>query len=377
MLRSILERSHGPAGIIGTVGFGAGDEWYEATNTTPSAAELGRILAGFVARGCRSAVMEVSSHAASQGRIAGLEFDAGVFTNISRDHMDYHRTIEAYIEAKETFVRSLCAPGRRKSPGALAYNIDDPHVAEVGGRYDGPSVSFGTAEGADLRPVGLEADLAGTRMTIAGPRWSVPVKMSVLGRFSALNALGAAAAADAVGAGPEQIRDGLEAVAGIPGRFQLIPARCGPTVIVDYAHTPDALEKLLSFCGELASGRIITVFGAGGDRDRGKRPMMGRAAVERSDLVFVTSDNPRSEDPDTIVRDILEGTAGSDTPLEVVFDRAEAIRRAVSAARAEDLVVIAGKGHEEYQILADGTIPFSDAAEARRALAALEVCDQG
>ncbi|MDD3642453.1 MAG: UDP-N-acetylmuramoyl-L-alanyl-D-glutamate--2,6-diaminopimelate ligase, partial [Candidatus Krumholzibacteria bacterium] len=377
MLRSILERSHGPAGIIGTVGFGAGDQWRRATHTTPTAAELNRILAGFVERGCRSAVMEVSSHAASQGRIAGLEFDAGVFTNISRDHMDYHGTVEAYTEAKEIFVRSLAAPGRRKPPGTLAYNIDDPRVAEVAGRYAGPAVAFGASEGADVRCAALAADLAGTRMTIEGPGWSVPVRMAVLGRFSAWNALGAAASAAAVGAPPALIGEGLEAVSAIPGRFQLIPARSGPTVIVDYAHTPDALEKLLSFCRELVRGRLITVFGAGGDRDRGKRPMMGRVAVERSDLVFVTSDNPRSEDPDAIVRDIVEGTAGSGTPLEIVVDRAEAIRLAITAAGPEDLVVIAGKGHEDYQILAGGTVPFSDAVEARRALAALEVYDQG
>lgn len=377
MLRSILDRSHGPAGIIGTIGFGSGDEWREATHTTPSATELSRILARFVERGCRSAVMEVSSHAAAQGRIAGLEFDAGVFTNVSRDHMDYHRTIEAYVEAKEIFVRSLAAAGRRKTPGTLAYNIDDPRVAEVGARYAGPAVSFGAAPGADVRPLGLEADLAGIRMTIAAPRWRTTVRMSLLGRFSAHNALGAAAAADAVGAPSEAIREGLEAVTAIPGRFQLIPARRGPTVIVDYAHTPDALEKLLSFCRELSRGRVIAVFGAGGDRDRGKRPMMGRAAADRSDLVIVTSDNPRSEDPGAIAGEILEGTAGSATPVEVVLDRAEAIRRAIAAAGPDDLVAIAGKGHEEYQVLADGKIPFSDAAEARRALAALEVCDQG
>ncbi len=368
MLQSILQRSNGPAGIIGTVGFGTGGKLSASANTTPSSSDINRIIAGFVGSGCRSVVMEVSSHAAAQGRTGGLEFDIGVFTNISRDHMDYHGTLGRYIEAKETFVRSLSAPGRAKGAGTLVYNIDDANVAEVGSRYSGPKISFGTSREAVFRCEDLAADLSGTRFTIAAPDLDLRVDMRLLGRFSALNALGAAAAARVSGAGPDAIAAGLSDMEEIPGRFHLIRSGGGPTVIVDYAHTPDALEKLLLFCRELSPAKLVTVFGAGGDRDKGKRPMMGKVAADLSDMVYVTSDNPRSEDPDAIIRDILEGMSGSGTPIEVISDRAVAIRTAIGLAADKEMVVLAGKGHEDYQVLAGGKIHFSDIEEAEKAL---------
>ena len=369
ILQSILQRSHGPAGIIGTVGFGAGEDLQAATHTTPSSSELNRIMAGFVDRGCRAVVMEVSSHAAAQGRIAGLEFDIGVFTNISRDHMDYHENMENYIEAKETFVRTLAEPGRVKVPGTLVYNIDDGNVTRVGERFSGSKVTFGSSEKAVFRYEDLTADLTGTRFRITASGFDLPVELRLLGRFSALNALGAAAAAHVAGADREAIAGGLSDVDEIPGRFHLVRSDGGPTVIVDYAHTPDALEKLLLFCRELSPARLVTVFGCGGDRDRGKRPLMGRAAAELSDMVYVTNDNPRTEDPDAIIRDILEGMSGTDTPLEVISDRGEAIKRAIGSAAEGDMVMLAGKGHEDYQVFADGSIHFSDIEEAEKALA--------
>ncbi len=369
ILQSILQRSHGPTGIIGTIGFGSGGELQAATNTTPSSSDLNRIIAGFIDRGCRTVVMEVSSHAAAQGRTGGLEFDTGIFTNISRDHMDYHGSMENYIEAKETFVRTLSAPDRAKGPGTLIYNIDDVNVRRVGERFAGPKISFGISEEASFRCEGLAADLSGTNFRIAASGFDLPVEMQLLGRFSALNALGAAAAAHTAGADREAIAAGLSSIDEIPGRFHLVRSGGGPTVIVDYAHTPDALEKLLRFCRELSPARLVTVFGAGGDRDRGKRPMMGKAAADISDMVYVTSDNPRTEDPDEIIRDILEGMSGIDTPLEVVSDRGEAIKLAIGSAADGDMVVLAGKGHEDYQVLADGNIHFSDIEEAEKALA--------
>ena len=370
ILQSILQRSHGPVGIIGTVGAGACGEMQAATNTTPSSAELNRIMAGFVERGCRAAVMEVSSHAAAQGRIDGLEFDIGIFTNISRDHMDYHVNLENYIEAKETFVRTLTGPGRSKGPGTLVYNIDDDQVSKIGDRFAGSKITFGTSERAGFRCEDLVADLSGTSFRIAASGFDLPVELRLLGRFSALNALGAVAAAHAAGADREAIAGGLTDIDEIPGRFHLVRSGGGPTVIVDYAHTPDALEKLLLFCRELSPERLVTVFGCGGDRDRGKRPIMGKAAAALSDMVYVTSDNPRTEDPDAIIRDILEGMSGSDTPLEVISDRGEAIRRSIGSAVEGDMVVLAGKGHEDYQVLAHGNIHFSDIEEAEKALAA-------
>jgi UDP-N-acetylmuramoyl-L-alanyl-D-glutamate--2,6-diaminopimelate ligase len=370
ILQSILQRSHGPVGIIGTVGVGASGDLQAATHTTPSSSELNRILAGFVDRGCRATVMEVSSHAAAQGRIAGLEFDIGVFTNISRDHMDYHGDMDSYIGAKEIFVRTLAGPGRSKGPGRLVYNLDDGHVSRVGARFTGPKTSFGTSEGADLRCVDLDADLSGTRFRIAAPDLDLPVKMQLLGRFSAINALGAAAAAFEAGADSEAVAGGLADIEEIPGRFHLVRSEEGPTVIVDYAHTPDALEKLLRFCRELSPARLVTVFGCGGDRDRGKRPMMGAAAAELSDMVYVTSDNPRTEDPDAIISEILEGIPAAGARIEVVPERGEAIRRSIGSAAEGDMVILAGKGHEDYQVLADGPVHFSDIEEAEKALAA-------
>jgi UDP-N-acetylmuramoyl-L-alanyl-D-glutamate--2,6-diaminopimelate ligase len=377
MLRSILHLCAGPAGIIGTVGFGSGGNLQEATHTTPSSLDLNRILAGFVEKGCRSVVMEVSSHAAQQGRIAGLEFDVGIFTNISRDHMDYHETMEHYIEAKEKLVRTLREPGRSKPEGVLVYNIDDPLVRGVGDRFEGRKISFGISDDADFVCRNLIADLSGTRFSIYSDAISLEINMDLLGRFSAWNAIGAAAAAFASGADKECIKKGLETLEEIPGRFHVVPTKTGPTVVVDYAHTPDALEKLLLFCRELSPRRLITVFGCGGDRDRGKRPIMGKVAVDNSDMVYITSDNPRSEDPDAIIRDIIEGTSGSGVPLEAVSDRGEAIRLAVGAAAAGDIVVLAGKGHEDYQVLATGKIHFSDLEEAGKALAQMEVRHQG
>jgi UDP-N-acetylmuramyl-tripeptide synthetase len=318
-------------------------------------------MAAFLKRGCRSTVMEVSSHAAEQGRIAGLEFDVGAFTNVTRDHLDYHGTFERYIEAKESFVRTLAESGRKKPAGTFVYNVDDPEVARVAKRFAGPSLSFGLSSSADVRAEGLEANLKGTRFDlIIGPERE-RLDLKLLGTISVYNALTAAACAHALGVNAGHIRMGLENVAQVPGRFQVVSHGRGPTVVIDYAHTPDALEKLLNFCKELGPRKIVTVFGCGGDRDRGKRPMMGGIAARLSNIVFVTDDNPRTEDPDGIVKEILEGVGEGGAPVHVVRDRGQAIRAAVGAAGEGDLVVVAGKGHENEQIYRDGRVPFNDA----------------
>ncbi len=376
LLRSILDRAHGPCGMIGTIGYGVGGALEPTPNTTPGAVDLYRLLAGFVARGCRSAVMEVSSHAADQGRIAGLEFDVGAFTNVTRDHLDYHGTLEKYVKAKEIFVTSLADPARAKRPGTFVYNADDPEVVRVASRFKGKRLSFGLGE-ADVRAEGLAADLKGTRFDLVAGSSRARLSLKLLGTISALNALTAAACAHALGVRVDEIKAGLEEVAQVPGRFQVVSGRRGPTVVVDYAHTPDALEKLLAFCRELRPRAIVTVFGCGGDRDRGKRPMMGAIAAKLSNVVIVTDDNPRTEDPDRIVREILAGIGGDAAPARVVRNRREAIREAVRAAAEGDLVVIAGKGHEAYQIYGETRVPFNDAREAADALEALEVRHQG
>ena len=377
LLQSILHKAIGPTGIIGTVGFGAEDALQAATHTTPATVDLYRIIADFRRRGCRSVVMEVSSHAADQGRIAGLEFDVAVFTNITRDHLDYHETMDRYIAAKEAFVATIDTPGRAKVPGVLAYNRDDETVAMVAGRFGGSILSFGFTGAADVRGRDLKADMSGTRFTLEAGGERIDVDLALLGRFSAYNALAAAAAARALRVPPADIKTGLETARMVPGRFQIVSTGRGPVVVVDYAHTPDALENLLTFCRELGPGRIVTVFGCGGDRDRGKRPLMGRIACGLSDIVYVTNDNPRSEDPQAIIVEILEGTKGSKTPLHVTEDRREAIQSAVREAGAGDMVVLAGKGHERVQIVGERRLPFSDADEAREAIKAAEVEHQG
>ncbi len=372
LLRSILEVFMGRAGIIGTVGFGSSDSITATDHTSPAAPELFRILAGFASDGCKSAVMEVSSHGAVQGRINGLEFEVGVFTNITRDHLDYHGTLEDYIAAKEILASNLISAGREKSGGTLVYNIDDNQVNGIGKRFTGRKISFGFQKNAMVRAESLLADLEGTRFTLVTDQGSIGIDLKLLGKFSAYNALAAAGAALAAGANLDHIKTGLEKVEKVPGRFQVIRSENGVIVVVDYAHTPDALENMLGFCRELGAKRLVTVFGCGGDRDRGKRSMMGKIAVDLSDKVYITSDNPRTEDPDAIIDDILAGIIHSDTDVSVIADRAEAMREAVTSSVKGDLVVIAGKGHEDYQVLKTGKIHFSDIEEVEKAFRRME-----
>jgi len=372
LLSSILNESIGPSGIIGTVGFGFEDSLVAGTHTTPASVELFRILSDFIEKGCRSVVMEVSSHATTQKRIVGLEFDIGIFTNITRDHLDYHRTMKNYIEAKEMFAKTLLDLSRSKGPGILVYNMDDKNVRGIAERFDGKKISFGTASEADVRAEDVETTLEGTKFTLIIDGEKVSIHLKLLGSFSVFNSLAASAGAKALGIEIEKIKRGLERVIRIPGRFQVVSHGEGPVVIVDYAHTPDALERLLNFCRELSPGKIITVFGCGGDRDRGKRPIMGEIASRLSDLVFVTDDNPRTEDPDRIIEEILSGIPSGKEYVRVERDRREAIFSAVSKADEGDLVVIAGKGHETEQIIGRNRIHFNDVEVAEEALKVLK-----
>ena len=374
-LRSILEVEMGRSGIIGTLGFGSSDNIVSTDHTTPDSQRLFRMLYDFAEEGCGSAVMEVSSHAVVQGRIEEIEFDAGIFTNITRDHLDYHGTLENYIAAKESFAATLVSGRRTKPAGVLVYNSDDKYVNEIGERFSGRKISFGLDSGAMVRAESLQADLEGTRFSLVTDRGSIDIELKLHGRFSAYNALGAAGAALTAGISIEGIKEGLEKVSRVPGRFQVIRSIGRPMVVIDYAHTPDALENLLGFCRELGAEKVITIFGCGGDRDRGKRPMMSSIAAKLSDKICLTSDNPRSEDPQKIIDDILEGTRGSQADIDVVVDRAEAIRKTLSGSSKGDLIVIAGKGHEDYQILKSGKTVFNDFEEAEKTLKVMEEKD--
>jgi UDP-N-acetylmuramoyl-L-alanyl-D-glutamate--2,6-diaminopimelate ligase len=380
LLEAVLAAAGRRPGRLGTVDCRFEGRVWPAATTTPDPIGLASLLREMADLGARSAVMEVSSHALDQRRVDGCRFAAAVFTNLSRDHLDYHGTMEAYFEAKARIV-SLTA-------GPVAVNLDDPYGRRLAAAPGVPAVGFAAArrDGASVyaESIALSADgIAGRIATPAGP---VAVRSRLVGEFNVSNLVAAAAAAVALGVPTASIEAGIERLAGVPGRLEPVPNGRGVTVLVDYAHTSDALEKALEAVNGLARGRVITLFGCGGDRDRGKRPLMGAAAGRASSLVVVTSDNPRTEDPLAVIAEILPGLDGLGlarrAPEEVAGgewrpgtyvvepDRRAAIRLAVGLARPGDVLLIAGKGHEDYQIVGTTKRRFDDREEAAAALAA-------
>lgn len=374
LIKAILEEAGHTVGLIGTVRNLIGERELPAERTTPEASDLQELLARMVAGGATAAVLEVSSHAVVLHRIEGCSFDGGVFTNLTQDHLDFHGTFQAYLEAKANFLAGLGRGGRfggRKEQAVVALNADDPQTPSIRRRIDEGKVrvvTYGRREGVDVQGVEVELGARGTAMRVLLPTGSLSLQMRMRGEFNVFNALAAAAVTWGLGVAPEAIQKGLTEVEGVPGRFEAVEEGQDFSVIVDYAHTPDGLEKILRAVRGVTSGRIIAVFGCGGDRDRTKRPVMGEIAGREADYVVVTSDNPRSEDPVVICREIEGGLQLTACPYEVVLDRAQAIQRAVDLAQPGDAVVIAGKGHETYQIFRDRTVHFDDREEARRAL---------
>ena len=365
LLFSILAAGARRPGLLGTVESRIGGERRAVTRTTPEAIDLQRTFQEMLDAGDRSCAMEASSHAAALERLRGVRFAALVFTNLTQDHLDFHGTMEAYFDAKRRLFVELDADGRRP-PAAV--NLGDPWGRRLAGELralgEAP-VTFGLVPDADVRADGLELTAAGARFTAAG----LDLTIRLPGRFNVENALGAIAAARLLDISGSAVRAGVAHVTGVPGRFEPVEEGQPFAVLVDYAHTPQALANVLREARSLADGRLICVFGCGGDRDRGKRPLMGEAVAALADVAVVTSDNPRSEDPLAIIAGILEGAGEG---VEVEPDRTLAIRRAVELAREGDVVVIAGKGHEQGQELADRTIPFDDREVAREALRSLE-----
>ncbi len=370
LLKSIIDASSwGKAGVIGTVGHGSGGNLEPALHTTPDAVKLHSLFKDMLDDGCRGVVMEVSSHAVRQQRTWGIEFEVGIITNVTRDHLDYHKTFENYMGAKKTFCISLAEKSRKKPPGTLAYFQDNDTAGKIGREFSGNKISVGLSRNSDVYAEQIEADLRGTGFVLRTPREDpIPISLKLLGRFSVYNSLMAAAAALAAGIEIDHIKNGLEALQNIPGRFEALGGGERPVVIVDYCHTPDSLERMLKFCLNLAPRRLITVFGCGGDRDKGKRPIMGRIAQALSSFCYVTSDNPRTEDPGMIINDIVAGMKKTDDDFLIMLDRKEAIGAAVGSAGIGDLVAICGKGHEDYQILENKRIHFDDKEEAEKAL---------
>jgi UDP-N-acetylmuramoyl-L-alanyl-D-glutamate--2,6-diaminopimelate ligase len=360
LLFSILAAAGRRPGLLGTIENRIGGERRAAVRTTAEAIDLQRTLHEMLEAGDRSCAMEATSHGSSLKRLLGVRFRALVFTNLSQDHLDFHGTMEEYFAAKRRLFAELDVDGKRP-PAAI--NVGDPHgrrlADELRALGEEPT-EFSLADAA-----GLEVGPAGSSFRFGG----LDLRTRLRGRFNVENVLGAVAAARLLGIEDEPIATGVEHLAGVPGRFEAVDEGQPFAVLVDYSHKPGALESVLEEARSLASGRLICVFGCGGDRDRGKRPLMGEIASRLADVTIVTSDNPRSEDPEAIIAEILTGVTG---PVEVEPDRAAAIAKALEEAREGDVVVIAGKGHEQGQEFADRTIPFDDREVAREALRRLE-----
>jgi UDP-N-acetylmuramoyl-L-alanyl-D-glutamate--2,6-diaminopimelate ligase len=358
LLRSILEQAGRRPGLVGTVEWVVGGERRPAPHTTPEAIELQRLFREMLDSGDRSVALEASSHGSAYRRLDRVRFDALVFTNLSQDHLDLHETMEEYFLAKR---RLFTGP----QPPPAAVNVGDPYgrrlADELAGAHRAPLVTFGLRPEAEVRPEALELTPHGSRFRAAGIELETPL----LGVFNVENVLGAVAAGLLLDVADAEIAAGVAAVSGVPGRFEAVAEGQPFAVVVDYAHTPDSLETVLRAARDLGEGRLIVVFGAGGDRDRGKRPLMGKIAAELADVAIVTSDNPRSEEPLRIIEDVLQGAGAG---VEIDPDRRAAIRRAVELAEAGDVVVVAGKGHEQGQEVAGVVHPFDDREEARAAL---------
>lgn len=382
LLSALFEAASIRCGMLGTIVYRVGAEEREAARTTPESADVQQMLREMVSRGCGACAMEVSSHALAQRRVDDLRFAAGVFTNLTRDHLDFHRDMESYFAAKRRLFEML------GPDGVAAVNLDDPRGQQLVG-LAGRTLTYAVDRPADIRPSRLAHSLRGFSFEASTPVGSVEVRSHLVGRPNVYNMLGAIAAAVGCGLPLDAIARGLEGIEGVPGRFQVVSGADDDIfVVVDYAHTDDALKNLLETARPLARARLITVFGAGGDRDRTKRPLMGAVAARLSDLVIITSDNPRTEDPNRIIEEIMRGvtvpperarpveardgqpkyTPPKTTAHMAIVDRKLAIDRAISLAKPDDVVLLAGKGHEKYQVIGDREIPFDDVTVARQAL---------
>ena len=357
LLSALLTRRFGAAGFVGTIGYRTGRREIEASRTTPDATVIQGLLAEMVEQGVKAAALEVSSHALALDRVAGVRFDAAIFTNLTREHLDFHRDMEDYYSAKSMLFAM-------RKPGAKAVvNVDDPYGARLAGEAAPPVWSTSSrGAAADVHAEAIRCDLGGVSFDLVRrDRPALRIESPLLGRFNVDNLLAAAAAGLALGLSDEEVADGCGRVRTVPGRLERVEAGQPFPILVDYAHTPDALERLLLAVRELTDLKIVLVFGAGGDRDRGKRFPMGEIAGRLADIPIATSDNPRSEDPAAILADVGAGLASSGATKALrIVDRREAIRAAIDLANSGTIVVIAGKGHETTQVIGAQEIPFDD-----------------
>ena len=359
LLRHILQRTGMKTGLIGTVQNIVGEQTLPTQRTTPDALQIQQLLSAMTKNGCSHAVMEVSSHALDQHRAEGIDFAVGIFTNLTEDHLDYHGTMGCYCDAKAKLFQmsrmGVC-------------NADDPWTERLLAGASCPSVYYGIHNPAEVWAEDIFLHSRSVDFTVCTARTRTPVHLGVPGRFSVYNALGAIAACGELGIPPEECAAALATFPGVAGRMEVVPTPGKPyTLLIDYAHTPDALENVLKTVRGFAQNRVIAVFGCGGDREREKRPLMGHIAGKLADLTIITSDNPRTEEPMAIIRDILPGIAGAEDKYIVEPDRRGAIALAMGRAAAGDVIVLCGKGHETYQAIGDKTIPM-DEREIVRAL---------
>ena len=366
--RAILRKAGYKVGLIGTIQIMIEDEVLPIHNTTPDVVELQHTLAMMRDKGMDYVVMEVSSHALDQNRVAGIEFDTAVFTNLTQDHLDYHKTLENYMLAKAKLFDHVSEKGCKQGKTAVV-NIDDAASATMLAHAKCDHLTYAIEKEADLRATDILVHANGAEFVLHHESF---ISLHITGIFNVYNVMSAVGAALSEHIDASVIKEALEAFTAVPGRFELVKAGQDFSIIVDYAHTPDGVENVLKTARKIAKRRIIAVFGCGGDRDRTKRPIMGRLAAELADVVIATSDNPRTEDPAFILSQVEEGVeeAIGTKHHELIVDRRQAIYRAVEMAEKDDIVVILGKGHENYQILKDKTIHFDDKEEARAAVAA-------
>jgi UDP-N-acetylmuramoyl-L-alanyl-D-glutamate--2,6-diaminopimelate ligase len=381
LIESILRAAGCAVGVLGTVNYRYGGATFPAPNTTPESFEMHRILREMTDHGITHVVTEVSSHAVDLRRVDECAFDLGVFTNLTQDHLDYHRTMENYFQAKKRFFSEVLPGGGKSHSLRMVINADDPWGERILREVGGGRLTYGLETPCDVTAEPFHLSIGGIEATIRLDEERLAVASPLMGRFNLYNILAAAAAAQALKIPGRFIRDGIAALAHVPGRLEKVSTAGQPAVFVDYAHTEDALRRVLQNLTAFRTGRIITVFGCGGDRDRGKRPLMGEAASTYSDLAIVTSDNPRTEDPLAIIHEIEAGIQvkkfpdAGDPPrhrdeqgYRVIPDRREAIATAIAMANAADIVLIAGKGHEDYQIIGTRKFPFDDRQIARQEL---------
>ena len=369
LLDAILRRARRRTGVVGTLGVKLGEHTTPLDRTTPEAPDLQRILRQMADHHLDYVVMEVASHALALHRVDGCRFRAAVFTNLTQDHLDFHKTLDAYRAAKRTLFAMV------DPDGTATINADDPSGSAMAAASRAPVVTYGITSHADVRAEAVRLHLGGSEFMAATPRGRFPVRLRLHGRFNVYNALAAIATADALHVPHDVIAHALEEFPGVPGRFEAVHEGQPFAVIVDYAHTPDGLENVLQAARSFSAGRIVVVFGCGGDRDRTKRPVMGNIAAKLADIAIVTSDNPRSEQPTAIIEEIVAGIQDPGSRVkdrrarvEVEPDRRKAIARALALARPGDVVLIAGKGHEPYQEIKGVKHPFDDREVARETL---------